>query len=216
MFRAASLLIGFAATACAVAPTSSSAQATGHRCAAITDDSARLACYDDAFGQPERQTDSRAAPGSAAAPGTSAAAPVAAAVPAAAAANAPAAAAASAPAAAAPAATTAASAPASAAPAAPVDPTADFGLTGEQIRKREPEKKTPQQVESIDSIATVVSQRKTGEFVYALANGQIWVQNEADSGGWLREGSPVEIRRGMLGSFRLVSGSVATKVRRLQ
>jgi hypothetical protein len=107
-------------------------------------------------------------------------------------------------------------APAAAAPAAPIDPTADFGLTGEQIRKREPERKTPQQIESVDSIATVVSQRRTGEFVYALANGQIWVQSEADSGGWVREGSPVEIRRGMLGSFKLVSGSVATKVRRLQ
>jgi hypothetical protein len=209
MFRTASFVVGLAAAACAVSPTTSSAQvAPAHRCAAITDDSARLACYDDAFGKPDEQTVSRVARQPAAAPAATARAPVAAAVPAAAV-----------PAAAGAGAATAASAPVTAAPAAaaaPVDQTAHFGLTHEQIREREPEKATPQQIESIESVATVVSKRKTGEFVYALANGQIWVQSEADSGGWLREGSPVEIRRGMLGAFKLVSGSVATKVRRLQ
>ena len=63
---------------------------------------------------------------------------------------------------------------------------------------------------------TIVSTRRTGEFVYALANGQVWVQSEANQNGYLRDGSSVTIKRAALGSYKLVSDTVSTRVRRLQ
>ena len=50
----------------------------------------------------------------------------------------------------------------------------------------------------------------------ALANGQVWVQSEANQNGYLRDGSSVTIKRAALGSYKLVSDTVSTRVRRLQ
>lgn len=71
-------------------------------------------------------------------------------------------------------------------------------------------------IENIESTVTAVSRRRTGEFVYTLANGQVWEQADADSAGWLRDGAAVTIKRAALGSYKLVSGSVATRVRRVR
>jgi hypothetical protein len=61
-----------------------------------------------------------------------------------------------------------------------------------------------------------VSTRRTGEFVYTLANGQVWIQSEAEQSGYVRDGTPVTIKRAALGSYKLVSGNVSTRVRRVQ
>ena len=77
-------------------------------------------------------------------------------------------------------------------------------------------RKPPPDTASIESTVTLVSTRRTGEFVYTLANGQVWVQSEANQNGYLRDGTGVTIKRAALGSYKLVSGTVSTRVRRLQ
>jgi hypothetical protein len=187
-------------SALTVAPLAVGAD-VGHSCAAVDSDSQRLACYDAAFGRPARA-------GSASAPAAPAA-PVS--IPAAATVVAPATAA---PVAAAP----VAAAPAVAVAAPAVEPEAAFGFNEAQKRERVPEavQAQPEQRSSIESTLTLLSSRRTGEFVYTLANGQIWTQSEAEQSGYVRDGSPVTIKRAALGSFLLVSGSVSTRVRRVQ
>jgi hypothetical protein len=206
---------------------SAHAQAT-HPCAAVAKDAERLACYDAAFGRSAAAADARGTMSSsttASAPASSAAAsPVAAAAPAAAA---PAIAAGSAAAASSP--VVAAAAPANAAPAAAsappsgaapatVEPESAFGYNEAEKRERAPEtvKHEPEKRPSIESTVTIVSTRRTGEFVYTLANGQVWIQTEAEQKGYVRDGTPVSIKRAALGSYKLVAGSVSTRVRRVQ
>ena len=174
-----------------------------HTCATIANDGERLACYDTAFGR----ATSPAAPSARDATPT-AAAPTAAAVAAGSAASAgvqgsPV--------------TPAVSTPAGAA-VATTDHERDFGLTEAQKQQRVPASapKPPAETASIETTVTIVSTRRTGEFVYALANGQVWVQSEANQNGYLRDGSSVTIKRAALGSYKLVSDTVSTRVRRLQ
>ena len=188
-----------------------------HTCATIANDGERLACYDTAFGRatgPAAPSARSAAPAAAASPPPTAATPPAA-----------------------PTATTAATVSAGSAtnsvavsPVTPAvgasagvavaarDPERDFGLTEAQKQQRVPEEapKPPQETASIETTVTIVSTRRTGEFVYALANGQVWVQSEANQNGYLRDGSSVTIKRAALGSYKLVSDTVSTRVRRLQ
>jgi hypothetical protein len=170
-------------------------------CAAIPNDGERLSCYDTAFGRP-------AGPGVPPAPETApvSAAPTATTV-------------------AAGSATSVAAAGSQVTPAvsagtsvAPAEPERDFGLTEAQKQQRAAEKAPlpPREAASIESSVTMVSNRRTGEFVYTLANGQVWVQSEANQNGYLRDGAGVTIKRAALGSYKLVSGPVSTRVRRVQ
>jgi hypothetical protein len=160
------------------------------RCATIVDDDARLACYDAVYGAPARPA--------AATPG-----PVA---PVSAAASSPA----TAPAVAGVAVGTAATA------AAAASPEAKFGLAPAQVKKKPEPLPEPAAPESIESVLKELTKRRTGELIYTLENGQRWIQVEADTAGKLEPGAIVTIRKASMGSFKLVSGDVATKVRRIQ
>jgi hypothetical protein len=200
-------------SALSIAPLAIGAD-VGHSCAAVDPDPQRLACYDAAFGRPAR-AGSASAP---AAPTAPVSAPAAATVAPATAAPVAVAPVAAAPVAAAPVAAAPAAAPAAAAAAPAVEPEAAFGFNEAQKRERVPEtvQAQPEKRSSIESTLTLLSSRRTGEFVYTLANGQIWTQSEAEQSGYVRDGSPVTIKRAALGSFLLVSGSVSTRVRRVQ
>jgi hypothetical protein len=150
------------------------------RCSSISEDVARLACYDAVFGTPAKSA--VAAP--TAAP-TAAAAGV-------------------------------AVTGAGAASAAVPSKEDQFGLPPEQTRKKVEEPEVVTGPESIDSVLAKLTKRPTGEFIYTLENGQRWVQVEADPAGMLDPGAAVTIKKAALGSFRLVSGPVATRVRRTQ
>jgi hypothetical protein len=99
-----------------------------------------------------------------------------------------------------------------------IEPEAAFGFNEAEKKQRAPEtvKHEPEKRQSIESTATLVSNRRTGEFVYTLANGQVWVQTEASQSGYVRDGSAVTIERAALGSYKLISGKVSTRVRRVQ
>jgi hypothetical protein len=170
---------------------------SGHPCAAIASDTERLACYDSAFGKPAAATTAGTTP-VAAAP-----APVAAGAVAAGSTSQP---------------PEPSASPAAGAVAPALEPVETFGYNEAQQRERVPEtvKQQPQKLSSIETTLTLLSTRRTGEFVYTLANGQIWIQTEAEQSGYVRDGSAITIKRAALGSYLLVSGSASTRVRRVQ
>lgn len=104
----------------------------------------------------------------------------------------------------APAATPAATAPATA--IAAVDPVAqqraEFGLSEAAKKARDPQQSA--QADSITDTLATLGQRPTGELVFNLQNGQVWMQIEASTRTRVKAGDTVTIRRGALGSFLLV------------
>jgi hypothetical protein len=167
------------------------------RCATIVEDSARLACYDAVFGAPTRP----------------AAASASEAVPVSAAATAPAPSPVVAPVVAAGAVAGAAAGTTAAGSANMED---QFGLAPAQVKKKAEPPAEPVAPESIESVLKELTRRRTGELIYTLENGQRWIQVEADTDGKLAPGAAVTIRKASMGSYKLVSGSVATRVRRIQ
>lgn len=173
------------------------------RCATIVEDTARLACYDAVYGAPApaptRAATATAAPSQDAPVGTTATSTAPPPTPVAAGAVA--------------AGAVAAGTAAAAGPATPED---QFGLTPAQVRKKPEPAPEPAAPESIESVLKELTKRRTGELIYTLENGQRWVQVEADSAGKLAPGASVTIRKASMGSYKLVSGDVATRVRRIQ
>jgi len=171
-------------------PFARAATGPAHDCARIEGDTARLACYDQAFGRP-----APAEP----APAPAAAAPAVVA-PAAATSDARA-----------PAPTTAS------APAPAAAPTDEFGFKrGELERKQAEVEKPPEEPESVSGrVATIESRR--GKFEATLDNGQVWAQTELDTRVTLRAGDEVTVRRAVFGSYLLTGPQgVATRVKRVR
>jgi len=161
------------------------ASESGNPCAVIQDDSSRLACYDNTFGRP--------------------AAPPARTVPPPATTAAPAAAASAG----------AATAAVTAAPQPVEKQVEQFGLDPEAARKQAARTSSPPPVESIESTVTDAKRRGTGELVLTLANGQVWMQSQADSRVWIKPGDVVTIKKAVFGSYLMVSGYYSFKVRRI-
>jgi len=182
--------------ACLVAGVcASSARASsgsdGASCVAVSDDAARLACYDRAYG---RNAASKSAATAGAAAAATAAAP-------------------KSPAVASPTAVHAAPAAAT-----PKDPVTEFGLTEAAKQAKDPAKAAEAAKAPTSVTAKVISVRfkKYGEFVVTLDNGQVWEQNEPMPSAIVRVGDTVTVKKAVLGSYTLVTASrVATKVRRV-
>ena len=68
----------------------------------------------------------------------------------------------------------------------------------------------------MSATVTSIDKRPRGELVVTLDNGQVWAQKNADRYFPLEVGDTVEILAGALGSFRLLAGSRATAVTRVQ
>jgi hypothetical protein len=175
----------------------SAAAESSSPCTVIEDGAARLACYDSQFGRTVAAPPARAMPAPAA---TTTAATTAAATTAAA--------------------TTGVAATAAvAAPPQPVEKQVEqFGLDPAAAQRQAAKTAAvppPDTIESINSTVNVVKRRGTGELVLTLANDQVWMQTQADSRVWIRPGDPVTIKKALLGSYMLVSGRYAFKVRRL-
>jgi hypothetical protein len=115
---------------------------------------------------------------------------------------------------------------ASVAPAAPaVAAAAAAAATPQPVPDRAPAASAPaataqpvtdQASASFDAVVAKVTRLPTGEFAYTLQDGQRWIQVGVDSRARLEPGATVTIRKAALGSYKLVSGSVATRVRRAQ
>jgi len=99
-----------------------------------------------------------------------------------------------------------------------VDATQTFGVHGSELaRSRDDDK--PQSDASpkrISATVTAIEKRPHGELVVTLDNGQVWAQKEVGTYFPLKVGDSVAIVAGTLGSFRLICGSRATAVTRVQ
>ena len=118
-------------------------------------------------------------------------------------------------------ATAAVGAVASAAAPATVDPaekaTREFGLSEEGKRALEENKSGPVEPESLTAKVKGVSRRPTGEQVFVLENGQVWVETSTYTAARAQPGDEVTVRKGALGSYLLVTPKrVATHVRRVK
>jgi len=110
----------------------------------------------------------------------------------------------------------AASASVPGAAAAATQPERNFGLSIAQQRAADPAAHRDE-LDRLDANVGDMRRLSTGAFVLTLDNGQQWQQAEVNSRARPKKGDRVSIRRGMLGSFFLVTpDNVATRVRRLK
>jgi ABC-type Fe3+-hydroxamate transport system substrate-binding protein len=109
-----------------------------------------------------------------------------------------------------------ASAPASARPAnvPTADPSADFGVKGSAVARKQDEGKP--QIDNLDATVTNVSTRPHGERVVTLDNGQVWVELSAAAYFPVKAGDKISIQAGSLNSYRLQLKGRSTLVRRVQ
>ncbi len=95
---------------------------------------------------------------------------------------------------------------ATAAATAAVDPVAqqraEFGLSEAAKKARDPQQAA--QAESITDTLATLGHRPTGELVFNLQNGQVWMQIDSGTRTRVKAGDMVTIRKGALGSFLLV------------
>jgi len=92
----------------------------------------------------------------------------------------------------------------------------DFGLNQRQLVASGRVNK-PEEVQNVAARVTDRRSNADGEFIVTLDNGQVWTQTELDTLAMPQAGEVVAIRRGLLGSFLLVtSHGVSTRVRRLK
>lgn len=95
---------------------------------------------------------------------------------------------------------------------------ADFGLNNPRESLRNPGQEAGQaDPESVRSRVAKVDYGRNGQRSIELENRQVWILTEASSAGHVQVGDGVQVRRGMLAGYVLVTqGGVALRVRRLR
>lgn len=93
-----------------------------------------------------------------------------------------------------------------------------FGYRGaiarEQVDRREEQRST---LDKLEAVVAKVDRKPLGEFVVALANGQVWTQKSPDPHFKVKAGDAVTIRRASLGSFMMIlPGGRSTQVARVK
>lgn len=75
----------------------------------------------------------------------------------------------------------------------------------------------PPDPDSVESRVERVAHGRGAGRSFHLENGQVWTQTEARSTGQVRTGDTVEVRKGLLGSYQLVTpAGVFLRVRRVR
>lgn len=92
--------------------------------------------------------------------------------------------------------------------ASPETAAADFGMNGELKRKEGAATAQPAKLDKLTARVSSISSRPTGEAIYTLESGQVWVEAEPASHLPLHPGEEVTIDRGVLGAFYLSSAEV--------
>jgi len=97
---------------------------------------------------------------------------------------------------------------------AQTDPLALFGMNAELASKQESEKV---ELTEISAVAVEVTKRTRGEHVVTLDNGQVWTEKDAESYFRVKVGDTVVIKRISMGGYRMVGrGNRASAVRRIK
>jgi hypothetical protein len=93
----------------------------------------------------------------------------------------------------------------------------DFGLNRGEIEERKPEAEREFHPDSVEGTVAKISYRSTGERVVTLDNGQVWMIIEVTEKGFIKAGSHVSIKTGMLpNTYMLDTGRINLRARRLQ
>lgn len=93
---------------------------------------------------------------------------------------------------------------------------AEFGLSDDQLRERDPARARDLEPSRIEATVSVLGQRADGARVVTLDNGQVWVLTTVTSKGPLNVGDRVTVRAAALGTYMLVTpGGVPLRVRRM-
>jgi uncharacterized cupin superfamily protein len=93
----------------------------------------------------------------------------------------------------------------------------EFGLNEQGKRSLEENKTAATVPESITAAIKSTSRKPTGEQIFVLDNGQVWVESESNTPARVQPGDVVTVRKGALGSYLLVTPKrVATHVRRVK
>src|SRR5882724_11311829 len=103
-------------------------------------------------------------------------------------------------------------------PAAVATPNADkFGMSNELARKRaEARQEVDTTPKELRGAVTDIKAKPYGELVLTLDNGQVWLQNEANTTFIIKVGDGVVIKAAKMGSFMLTtSGGATTRVHRI-
>ncbi len=109
------------------------------------------------------------------------------------------------------------SAPATAAITSPAAAAADFGMNGELKRKEGTGTPEPKKLDKLTARVASISSRPTGEPIYNLEGGQVWVEAENDTHLPLHPGEEVTIKKGVLGAFYLSAEEVrGVRVKRVR
>ena len=82
----------------------------------------------------------------------------------------------------------------------------NFGMTPELASKTSASK-SDESLKELTAVVVALRKRPRGEQVVTLENGQVWSQTRSESGLLVKEGDTVIIRRGLLGSYRIVGRS---------
>lgn len=104
-------------------------------------------------------------------------------------------------------------------PAGGGQPADNFGATGSELAKKRAQEKEQSEEGSRELTAriTKIERLPRGELLVTLDNGHVWRQKQVQSTFVLRVGEAVTIKRGTLGSHRLVNASGrATAVTRIE
>jgi hypothetical protein len=107
--------------------------------------------------------------------------------------------------------------PAEAAPAIAPVPEQHFGFKEKEVARKDPQPAVSAAPDSVAAAIKSVDRRRDGKFVVTLDNDQVWAQSEFNSQADVEIGDPVTVRRGVLGSYLLVTrAGIGTRVKRVK
>jgi len=104
----------------------------------------------------------------------------------------------------------------------PADPVAaapqeQFGFKEKEVERKTGKTGESEAQASVSAAITSLSRLHDGKFVVTLDNAQVWSQSEFNSQADVQVGDAVTVRRGVLGSYLLVTkAGIATRVRRVK
>jgi hypothetical protein len=96
-------------------------------------------------------------------------------------------------------------------------PDQHFGFKEKEMARNDPQPAVSSAPDSVTAAIKSVDRRRDGKFVVTLDNAQVWAQSEFNSLADVEIGDPVTVRRGVLGSYLLVTrAGIGTRVKRVK
>lgn len=99
----------------------------------------------------------------------------------------------------------------------PPAPNEQFGFTEKELARNTGQSAATAAPDSFTAAIKSLDRRHDGKFVVTLDNAQVWAQSEINSQADVEIGDSVTVRRGVLGSYLLVTkAGIGTRVKRVK